>query len=1200
MGFDWSPDQERVINGRDKDILVSAAAGSGKTTVLVERIIRRIMDETNPIDIDELLVVTFTKAAAGEMKERIAKALDEKLHLIEDQKEAVDEKLKQRLIRQSALVLHAMITTIDSFCLFVVRNYFEELGLEPNFRIADETEVELLKLDVIEQVFEANYNRKNNEAFLELIDVYSDSKGDKKVRDMVSAIYSKSLSAPWPKKWIESLNNAYQGISKENNGNFRVLDRALMTSYAYIENAIALANNALEIAMGPQGPNGYIPAITSDIEMLKEGLLCTNYSEIYEWVSRENMFAKLNGHHKADADPSLVDKVKKIRERYKSDVNMIAAIFSVNWDDFCEQQKSLTPYVAELVRLSLEVHDAILKESQKRKMVSFSDMEHYALQILVDEETGKPRPVADEFRKHFKEIMIDEYQDSNDVQEAILKAVSYDSTGEHNMFMVGDVKQSIYSFRMAKPALFTGKYEAFSDDPNSKQERIDLSRNYRSREGVLDFCNVIFEKIMEKELGGVVYDDNAKLHYGSDYVKSEEPCAEVLLYDAKSFSTDTEFEFDKKAELEARMIAHKIKDLVGNMSVREKGDAVRPLKLSDIVILVRSIKSVGPIYQEILQKYGIPAHVDSTTGYFNATEVNLILNVLKLVDNPYQDIPMASVLKSPIVGLTEEDLAEIRVSYTDEENKTFSQAALSYLKANEIPFYSLLMDMRIRKDLSVHELIQYVFRHTGYDSYVAALPGGKTRYANLMMLVQKAIEFEATSYKGVFHFLRYISQMRKYEKDFGEADADGESGDIVHIMTIHKSKGLEFPVVFLGNAQGGFNTMDLNGDMVLHESIGIGLREIYGTPRAKRNTVLQEAIKNNMLIDSLSEELRILYVALTRAKEKIIVTGFGNTDDIESDPNISFGKKISAKNYLDWILPALYSTKNHNLVTEVDNEYLDLGDEIEEITKGLEYEAVLAQIQSAKPELVAKIKNEFQYEYPHLEDIHKKSKLSVSELKIGAMTQAYDEKEGEVERPGFAKHETEAYIPRFARNFDAAEEKAENAGLVSGGALYGTAVHRMMEVLDFVSLSKLDMDDEKALKEFAITEMKRLQENGLLEADLANRIHGDELFAFLKSSIAKPMADAASRGELYREKPFVMSLEDSEVLVQGIIDVFWRNENGEITVLDYKTDRVDSAEELVLRYKEQLVLYSDALERIYGNVKESLIYSYRLKEVISL
>ena len=1175
MGITWSDDQLKVINLRNRDILVSAAAGSGKTTVLVERIIRRITDPTDPIDIDELLVVTFTKAAAGEMKERIGKALDD-----------------LNLRKQSALVPHAQITTIDSFCLFVIRNYFEEINLDPNFRVADETEGQLLVKDMLKELFDAEYAVENPD-FLALIDQYADARSDAKVRDMVEKIYQSAQSAAWPKKWMNGL--------LEDDTEKRAIQKVVDLTVADIQSAIRMAQLALEICMSPSGNTPYCEAFQSDLEMLRGLEECKTFQELQKGLSSLK-YQKLSSSKCETASPELKEKVKAIREKYKKQLDGLKkTYFFMSEEEILAQQQRVFPYMKTLVNLAIKLDCYVREEKKKRHMVDFSDMEHLALSILVDEETGQARPAAEEFRKHFKEIMIDEYQDSNEVQEAILTAISGHEQGNYNMFMVGDVKQSIYRFRMAKPELFIGKYESYSKE-DSKQQRIDLQCNYRSREGVLDFCNDIFYKLMNRELGGVEYDDEAKLNYGAKYPDSEEPCAEVLIFNKDEINeqlSEEEQENDK-IKLEARMVAHRILDLHRKMQIRDKRtEEMRGAEFSDIVILLRSIKTAGPIFVETLEQYGIPAHVDSTTGYFDATEVNLILNFLRLIDNPYQDIPMAALLKSPIVQLTDEDLAEIKIEGRKEDElpkaQSFAEAALRYLKANEHPFYDLLLELRSRKDLSVHEMIQLIFRRTGYDSYVAALPGGKTRYANLTTLVEKAMIFEQTSYKGIFHFLRYIAQMRKYEKDFGEADAEGENGDVVHIKTIHKSKGLEYPIVFVSGMSKNFNMQDEKGDMLLHPELGMAMREIYGNPRKKKDNIMLSAIKNYLHLEALGEEMRILYVALTRAKEKLILTGVAPKKEIETDGILGFGEKAAAKCYYDWILPILYQSGKHDYVKELDQSYFEKGQQEQTVEKMLAYGEVCDKIDKADSDKVQLVLDSMAYQYPYQADVSRKSKYSVSEIKHESMKQRYDALEGEVETAPFLLQEKDPYIPAFART---AQEQDPQMPQVSAGALFGTAVHRMMEVLDFAQLAKVDFASEEQLRVYADTQLAQMKESGELEEALFDRLHGGELLDFLKSPIAESMAKAAAAGELYREKPFVMQRKDG-TLVQGIIDVFWKTDEG-MVLLDYKTDRVEQAQELILRYEEQLLLYKDALEKLFGPVSRTLIYSFRLKEVISI
>ena len=1215
----WTKEQQNVIDFRNRNILVSAAAGSGKTAVLVERIIKKITDENSPVDIDRLLVVTFTKAAAAEMRERIGNAIEK---LLEEHPE--DENLR----KQQTLLHNAQITTIDSFCLFVVRNHFEEIGLEPNFRIADQGEMKLLEQDVLNEVFEKEYARHSSnldtvqyeDHFLELVDAYSDKRSNKAVKEMVSKIYTQSASNPWPKEWVASLIQPYVAESEE-----ELLETELMQGiFAYAKTLLADMPDRLEhyrqIAISEIGLEKYAQNIATDIEAF-EGLdEVDTYEELGEFcqtvlASMGNLSA-IRGYEGSAEKKEYVSngrngikkEIKEIYERY----------FAMSMDELVEQLGRMRDIAEELLRLTLVYMDALEAKKREKHLMDFADIEHAALRILVDEETKEHRSTSLEFKNQFEEIMIDEYQDSNQVQEEIMTAISRQSLGEYNMFMVGDVKQSIYRFRLARPELFMEKFASYALE-ESKKQRIDLHKNFRSRREVLGFTNDIFYKIMAMDLGNVAYDADAALYYGAGYKDATGMKAEVLLYELEGDSEENEEESLSKKQLEARMVAKRIHELKETLQITDKATGeLRSLRNSDIVILFRSLAGWGNEFASVLEDCGIPAHVSTSTGYFSAVEVQTVLSFLKILDNPYQDIPMAAVLKSAIVGLDNEELAEISQT---EDVTSFAEAAMKQMEeATEGKLYAFAqLYQRLRGrvvDTPIHLLLDMVLEETGYGDYVKALPAGKQRKANLDMLVEKAVVYEKTSFKGLFHFIRYIDQLQKYEVDFGEADIIGENEDVVRLMTIHKSKGLEFPVVFVSGISKQFNDRDLKEKMAIHPDMGLGLDEVSISPRVKRKCLVRSEIAERIRRDNLGEELRVLYVALTRAKEKLILTGtvknqakvyeahVGNM--LPGEP-ISFSQRVKAKNYLDWIAPAMMSYPDKYEFTIVNEEDLVLDATRKIAEQTIEKEVLLEKIRRADDNLVTEYKNHFAYEYPYKQEMNKKSKYSVSEIKHHAMVEKYDRFEGEVEVPDFLLEDRESYVPEFVRQRSAqSEEKGlqeeQHTQGVNRGALRGTAVHRVMECMDFAAFTQVDTTSLDSIKGFISRELDRMVPE-LLTEEQRELINPEKLVAFFHSPVARRMAEADKRGDLFREKPFVMDYEGA--LLQGIIDVFWLEED-RIVLLDYKTDRVKTEEELVNRYKTQLDLYAEALCRIFSTEErkiehtENLIYSFCFSKEIEL
>ena len=1210
MDVKWTSEQKKVIDLRDRDILVSAAAGSGKTAVLVERIVNRICVDNPPVDIDRMLVVTFTKAAAAEMRERVSRAIDS----LKEQKPD-DENLQ----RQSTLVHNALITTIDSFCLFVVQNNFAQLNLDPDFRIGDQAELKLMLKDALAQVFEDNYAREDNEAFINLIDTYSKGRNDSAVRQMVEDIYYKAGSSSWPRKWMNSLLRLYDIKSAKQLEDSEIIKEIVDYSRVLLEEAVQELTMAKDLASATPGLEKYALTLSEDIALFDGMADVTGYVGMQEFLNKIS-FGRIAVIRKFDGDEKKKERVKSMRDATKKKVDGIKQkYFGMSIELMYEQLGRQRPFVKELIRLSLEFYDAMEAVKTRKRVFDFSDIEHFALRILVDEQTLEPTETAREFSKHFEEIMIDEYQDSNQVQEDILTAISREHQGVGNMFMVGDVKQSIYRFRMARPELFMEKYNTYTSD-DSAHQRIDLHKNFRSRNEVLDFTNDIFYKIMAADLGNVQYDDDAALYPGASYPK-ETMRPELLLVDYKDedLSEIIEDEDGDKVQIEALLIANRIRSLMENGMVTDKKTGqLRDVQYRDIVILSRSVATWGNTVAAVLKDCDIPAHVESNTGYFSSYEIQVILSMLRILDNPLQDIPMAAVLASPIVGMDDEELAQIRSAF---KGVSFAQAALSAMAGEDgyedekLKAFALVFE-RLRgavADTPIHELLYRMLDETGFYRYASAMPAGKRRRQNIDMLIEMAAAYEKTSYKGLFHFVRYIDIQQKYEIDYGEADTAGENDDVLRIMTIHKSKGLEFPVVFVSGLGKGFNTQDTKSDLVIHEKLGLGLVEKTKSPRTKRPSLIRNEIESRIKRENLGEELRVLYVALTR--EKIILTGgLSNAQksfekyrgNVNANQPISFGQREGAGGYLDWIIPAMLSYPDKYTVSTVDATEFAARTAMDMAANDISKAQLIGHISAADETKAKELAEEFDFEYAYASDITKKSKYSVSELKHDSMVEKYDSTEREAERPKFLLEEKETYVPDFARDDEAGgasneSKELKNAAGVNQGALRGTAVHRVMECLDFKSLCDIDTKDHVAVSAFVKKSMDEMLKKGLITDDMYRLTRPKLIEQFISSDVAARMAQADKRGDLYKEKPFVMDYEG--VLVQGIIDVFWL-ENDKIVLLDYKTDRVNAAKELIDRYSTQLKLYADALGRIFSTdgksiqADERLIYSFRLQQTI--
>lgn len=1266
MGVSWTTEQQQVIDLRNRNILVSAAAGSGKTAVLVERIVKIITDKNHPVDIDHLLIVTFTNAAAAEMRERIGNAIEK----------ALDEQPgDEHLLRQLTLIHNAQITTIDSFCLYVVRNHFHEIDLEPNFRIGDEGELKLLREDVLGRVLEQNYEEPS-EAFSDFVEGYASGRTDAALNEMILQLYEFSRSYPWPEKWLDSFVGAYSIETREE------LDRAewlapLTENICFVlKDCEQLLKQALAITQQDDGPDMYEKAVQSDLEKYEGLSRLTSFCELSGALS-DIKYDRLASSRGFEGDPDKLELVKSLREQAKDVVKKLCRqYFFCSPEMMIEQLERTEPMLEEVVRLTKQFADEFAAAKRRKNLVDFHDVEHFALQILVDEETEKAKKTAEEFRDTFEEIMIDEYQDSNEVQETLLRSISREERGENNIFMVGDVKQSIYRFRLARPELFMKKYDSYSLEESTTQ-RIDLHKNFRSREEVLTCTNDIFYKIMARSLGNVEYDAEAALYPGASYPVSADFIPEILLADSNDeLLEDTELT-DKKT-LEAKIVAEEIKHLMKTQPVTDKAaGTLRAARYSDIVILLRSLSGWADSLVEVLNENGIPAHTVSSTGYFSTVEVQTVLSMLRLLDNPRQDIPMAAVLRSPMAGLTDEELAVLRLEdgsvpfheavlelaeglYEEDGQKEISDSEADSeadqkqgrnadgKKEDDIEttahrkllkFYKKYRQLRqLVPDTPIHELIEIILRETGYGHYVAAMPAGNRRTANLNMLLEKAAAYEKTSYKGLFHFVRYIDELQKYDVDFGEADMVGENEDVVRIISIHKSKGLEFPIVIVSGMGKNFNKQDTRSKMVLHPELGIGLDYMDGKKRIKSPTIAKKAIAKQIDLENLGEELRVLYVALTRAKEKLILTGtlkdapeklefFRQQANLSkaADRPLSYLTREGASGYLDWILPAVLSYGDKYPVRIVEAAELVLDEVENQLEQNEDLTERIGEIKAADPQLVGQLKQRFSQRYPYQVDVLRKNKYSVSELKHRAMREKF-EAEQEETIPAFLEEPVTPTIPLFIQRQGSVEQETPNRG-----ALRGTAVHRVMECYDFAS--------EKSVHE----QMEAMEKEEKITADMRALVKEQIVADFVSSETGRRMALAQRGGALYREKPFVMGFTEEELenygfgvgsntdsceniyektdsdqekeeqqkvrheedltLIQGIIDVFWIEKDG-IVLLDYKTDRVQQTKELIDRYETQLKLYADALERVFAarklKVKEILIYSFFLEQLITL
>lgn len=1200
MGMTWTESQKKVIDRRERNILVSAAAGSGKTAVLVERIIQKITQDK--VDIDKLLIVTFTNAAAAEMRERIRDAIEKKLE---------EEPEDTHLQRQFTLVHNAQITTIDSFCLYVIRNYFYKIDLEPNFRVADEGELSLLRSDVLGKLLEAHY-AAGEEAFLSFVAGYGSAKSDQAIQDMILKMYTYAQSYPWPDEWLVSCGQAYDLKEEADMEQADWMKQFLDSLVTAVSDCGSQMREALNVCEEPDGPYMYADALKEDIRRLDAIRESGSYARFGEEINAyAKAFPKLAAARKFEGSVEKKELVQNIRNAMKKEIkDMRDKFFFKEPEEIFLDMKKTAPAVKMLVALTEEFASCFAAEKKRKNLVDFSDMEHFALKILVDQTTKEPTETADEFAALFDEIMIDEYQDSNYVQETLLRAVSKERFGQNNLFMVGDVKQSIYRFRLARPELFMEKFDTYAAGTPGC-ERIDLQKNFRSRDEVLSGVNDIFYKIMCRDLGNVVYDENAALYPGADYPEDMDPAMfamEVLVAD------ESGAEEMERVELEARMIASRIHEMrkEGQTVTDKESGELRPMEYRDIVILLRSVSGMADTFVKVLLEEGIPAFTTSRTGYFSTVEIQTVLNMLRVIDNPMQDIPLAAVLYSPVGGFSGEDLAKIRAVSGE---KTFYESILTYDTMPEEEtdqklwerlrgFLAKLEAFRKRVPYTpVHELITELLEETGYLSYITALPAGEQKCANVQMLIEQAIHYEDTSYKGLFHFVRYIEKLRKYDVDYGEADIINENENAVRIMSIHKSKGLEFPVVFAAGMGKTFNTQDTRSRLILHPELGIGLDCMDTVRRTKTPTLLKRTLARQTEEENLGEELRVLYVALTRAKEKLILCGclkdvekkFGEyRQNADTEHPVSFLARSSAHCYFDWVLPALYSYPEKYEIRVFGETDARAGHLKEAVRTLLTKEQVKRAVQTADKELLEKIEERLSFAYPFEAEKDIKTKVSVSEIKHQRMQ--FEPEEMETVQ-WYAEEETEEIVPDFIEKRDR----------VNRGALRGSAMHLVMQCLPFAG-SPSD-GNRKQMYAWIAEELEKLKKAGRLDETMYELVRIPMIVDFFASSLGKRMVQADQREELRKEKAFVLGIPAGEiwdcdsrelVLVQGIVDAFFY-EDGDIILMDYKTDSVEKPEQLLQRYQAQLDLYARALEEATGKkVREKIIYSFHLKKEIIL
>ncbi len=1176
MANNWTEEQKKVIELHNRNILVSAAAGSGKTAVLVERIIRMITRENDPVDIDRLVVVTFTNMAAYEMRMRIMAAIEKKIE---------EEPYNKHLSRQLTLVNNAKITTIDSFCLNIVKSYFGEADLDPAFRVADEGEIELLSSDVMKELLDDYYESKN-EAFIDFVDSFSPNKTDGRIEDYIKKLYRFSQSYPWPKNWLLNCGNVYLSKDKDEFMQSSIMQYMMEDIKSTINSACEELKLAAELCLKENGPLKYYEVINGDIEALDAIRKRENYDDIKDILS-VFAFGRLPAIRDKSISEELKSDVKGIRDRSKKCLESLKKYyFTADSDYMFSQVLKCRPHIEILVELTMEYAERMEVAKRKKKIINFSDMEHIALNILVKKEGDKLNytSVADELAARYEEIMIDEYQDSNMVQEMILKSISKERFGKNNIFMVGDVKQSIYKFRLARPELFIEKYNTYSDE-DSDCQKIELHKNFRSRESVLESVNEVFQKIMTASIGKIQYDENARLNAGMEFPASQAAPGRTRL---RILEHKDEYEYNN-VQAEAVLVADTIIELMsgknGTKIYDKDNGEYRIPRADDIVILLRSNKGYADIYVEVLSDMGIPAYAESSEGYFGSREIQTVLSMLAVIDNPKQDIPLAAAMVSYFGNLSLDELSKGRigngeVSLYDAFKESEDEKCIKLMELiTEYREYSRYMD--------VGRLCWKLIYETGFYDYVGKMPAGKKRQVNLNMLVEKARQYEATGYKGLFNFLRYIEKLKKNDIDFAGAADDNDNDGVVRIMSIHKSKGLEFPIVILAGMSKQFNTMDARESIILEPDFGIGMDMVDINRHIKKPTIIKKITSKKIVLDNLAEEQRILYVAMTRAKEQLIMTACvndvkKNMADYSSEKyaqKADYNSIVTHKNYLDMVMPAFISEGSQSCNIEIIED-----EAFQKMTE--KHLDISADDNVYSPETEdTESKNEYAYPYD-IPDIP--VKMSVSEIKHMSMDIEDDEA---VKLPVY---EEEEYIPEFIRG----EKKVMPAQR-------GSAYHELLQYLDYKRC-----DNFTQIKE----QIDELVASGHMPQEWSDVIYINDIITFVRSSVGINAAIAAENNRLFREKQFMIGIpaheiykdidSDELILVQGIIDMYYETDDG-IVLVDYKTDHVEEGQAgekvLLERYTKQLELYKMALEMILKkSVIKVQIYSFCLKKVIDV
>lgn len=1181
--MNYTKEQEQAIFLRGKNIMVSAGAGAGKTRVLVSRMAELIMDKEHPIEADRFLVMTFTNAAAAEMKERIGTELEERLEKDPD---------NLYLRKQIRKIRQADISTIHSFCNHLIRTHYNELAIDPSFRIGEEGELFLLRQQAVEQVLEEAY-ASGRESFLQFVEAYAPGKNDTVLEEMIEDLYHFSRSFPNADGWFEKTGKEAVILAGKDGWDTStavtlLLSKAQKESLQIQEELYQLLESVTEDA--PEKYTGLLQEIKEYITSLTQA---KDYNSYYKVLSQKSI-SSFPRAAKKEKEWELYEEVKEFHQKVREQINSQKEnVFTAPAEELQREAAVIYPLLEEYMALTKRFAEIYFLCKKEKNVYDFDDLEHFALELLVEsyDEQGAAQPseTAKELSKKYKMIFVDEYQDTNLVQETILEMLL---NKKHNsLFTVGDVKQSIYRFRQARPDLFLRRKDQYISQADAGVS-IELRDNFRSAPGVLTFTNYIFSQLMEKEFGGVDYNEKTALRPGDGGpMMQDEETSEILFFQKDSASALKEVPEDILAE--SAVICKRIKELI------EEG-----YRYGDMVILLRSGAGRMEPMAEFLEQEGIPVSCDNKTGYFQTREITVMLNYLSIVDNIYQDIPMASVMLSSIGKFTEEELVKLRVLIEEPVRGKYTLYDFMRLYMQEGTEEELkkkirdfLMDLlyfrQQKKEQPLSTLLWDIYERTGFYYDVQLMPDGEKRKENLLMLLKKAEDYEKTVFKGLFYFNRYMKQLKSYEIEMGEAGTSMEEEDVVKIMTIHKSKGLEFPVVFVSGLSKKFNRMDLNKAVLCHPELGIGMECVNTTLRFHHPSLMKKAIQEKAWKDTLEEEMRILYVAMTRAKRKLILTGLIKSEELEAGMRASIqAQKWRAGSMMDWILPIMAEQFQNTDKIWLKARLFSWSD-IEELFNAREREEAAFSYRHFMEEYVegqdsSLIKKAFSHVYPNMEATKWKRKYSVSELKSLSQITLPNE-----ESVVYEPDEEERIIPQFLK-----EEREE-----VGGAAKGTIVHKIMEMLPFAKIqTKKQLFDWIDDLEQSYPESKQISAKWLYRG----------IEAFLFSEQGEKIRKMDEAGKVKKELPFTVGLpvslinQDTEaedtVVVQGVIDAC-ADMGNHLCLIDYKTDQIKEGEEqqLLDRYGNQMLYYKAALEQILEKrVSEIYLYSFSLKKFISV